>query len=198
MANEDFKNFETPVKGMLPFFSKKDISPTWNSKANNLLRIEKHELSSQLKAKFGSSDMTGRVSVVNFFFATCPGYCPRITSNIKKVHKSFTDSKRVKFVSYSVTPNIDTIDKLTQYAKKYKIDASNWHFVRGDRKVIYNIARNQLIADLAIDLNKDVDQFVHSESIYLIDRNLYVRGIYNSASKRAMAELKEAISLLLK
>lgn len=196
-SGDDFRSFETPVKGVLPYFKHKDISPTWK-KTNDRMKIKKYTLESQLKDKFGDKDMKGKVSVVNFFFATCQGYCPRMTSNIKRAFKHHKGEKGVNFISYSVTPNIDTKETLKEYAKRTDIANSNWHLVRGDRDTIYNLARKQLQADLEVDLKKDEDQFVHSENVYLIDQDLYVRGIYNSASKREMNELSEDISKLLK
>lgn len=197
-ATDDFKNFEQPVEGMLPFFSRSDTSPTWKKDRKDILKINDHKLESQLSKEFGSEQMKGKVSVVNFFFATCTGYCPRMTSNIKRAQKDFSKNNKVNFVSYSVTPSIDTQEILRTYAEKNNINNQNWHLVRGDRDIIYKIAREQLLADLDVDLSKPKDQFAHSESVYLIDQELRVRGIYNSASKRAMEELKEDIQKILK
>lgn len=195
-ADDSFKNFEVPVPGKLPFFKTEDLSPTWQQAKH--IEIKEHQLESHLKPNFGSQDMQGKVSVINFFFATCKGYCPRMTSNIKKAYLPVKDEKNVNFISYSVTPNIDTQEILKEFADRYKINHSNWHLVRGKRKVIYDLAREQLQADLEIDPNKNTDQFVHSESVYLVDQNLKLRGIYNSASARAMNELSADIKKLLK
>lgn len=200
IAAEDnsFKNFETPIDGMLPYFVKKDLSPTWKKENKELLKLGDHQVQSQLTKTFGSKKMKGKVTIVNFFFATCPGYCPRITSNVKKVFNDYRDNNDVQFVSYSVTPSLDTLEVLKNYAEKHEVNNKNWHFVRGKREVIYDVARKYLLADLAIDLNKEKEEFVHTESLYLIDGELNVRGIYNSASMRALQELKGDIKLLLK
>lgn len=184
---EDYKIFATPNDNILPYFKKETLNPTWDKK--NTIEILSHKLESQLKNPFGNADMKSKISIVNFFFASCRGYCPRMTSQIKKVQSQFRTDKSVQFISYSVTPSIDTTEKLRQYAQENNIAKQNWHLVRGDRDVIYHIAKNQLYSDLEVDLTKSQDQYAHSESLYLIDQNLKLRGIYNSASKRALSEL---------
>lgn len=194
---ETFKKFEIPVDDRLPYFEKKTLSPTWEE-SKNIIQLNSFSLESHLKENFTDKDMKGRVSVINFFYATCNGYCPRITSNLKRVYQQFYNINQVSFYSYSVTPNIDQIDILKKYVKKHHIDGQNWHFLRGRRSVIYDIARNQLYTDLQINEEKSEDQFVHSESVYLLDQDLKLRGIYNSASKRAMEELSQDIQKLSK
>lgn len=194
--SESLKNFEKPIEGMLPYFQQGDLSPTWTKKSKKLLRLAPHQAKSQISKSFGTNEMMGKLTVINFFFATCPGYCPRITSNIKKVFEDFKEDKGIQFASYSVTPSLDKLKVLTEYAERYEVNKKNWHFVRAKKEVVYNLARKNLFADLAIDLNKEKDEFVHTESIYLIDQDLYVRGIYNSASRRALMNLKKDIQSL--
>lgn len=193
---QDFSNFESAIENELPYFYGKDITPTWNSNQKEIMKLEKHNLQSHLDRDFGTNKMKGKITIINFFFATCPGYCPRITKNVKSVYSQYKGQKDIQFVSYSVTPNIDTLKVLQEYAKDNAIEESNWHLARGKRDTIYKVAREQLYADMAIDLNKDKDQFVHTESIYLVDQELRIRGIYNSASKRALNELSEDIKKL--
>jgi len=198
---EDFKKFNSPIDGKLPYFEKKDITPIWltNSsgvKKKGLLQLNSHQLRSQYKKSFGSKQMNGKVNIVNFFFASCPGYCPTIMKNIKYAHNEWKGNSQVNFVSYSVTPKIDTEENLRKYSVTNEIANTNWFLLTGDREKIYTIAREQLLADLAIDLNKPEDQFVHSENVYLLDKDLYVRGIYNSTMKKKMLKLAKDIEKL--
>jgi protein SCO1/2 len=191
----DFKKFDTPVEGELPYFEKEELRPVW-TKSSNTIKLKKHSLESQLTSNFGSEQMLGKISLVNFFYATCNEYCPRITSNIKKIQQQFSSDSKINFISYSVTPNIDNKKILNGFANRYKVNHQNWHFVRGDRKVIYDIAKKQLYADINVDLSKSKDQFAHSESVYLIDSNLNLRGIYNSANRTSMKELAKDLNSL--
>lgn len=189
-AAEDFKTFHKPVSGQLPYFEKKDMNPIWKiSQDSQLLKIQKQSLKSHIKGKFTEKDYDGKVSAVSFFFATCPGYCPMMTKTIKNAFDQLKTDPGMMFVSYSVTPNRDTNKILHEYADKFGINHANWHLLNGDRETIYNFAREELFADLAVELELKEDQFVHSEKVYLIDQKRFVRGIYNATSKKEMLQL---------
>ena len=198
--SEDMTEFNEPVPGQLPYFSESQRTPTWladpTSSEDALVRLPSFRLESQLDSNFTDRQVLGKISVVSFFFASCRGYCPTITRNIKRAHDRYRDDPQVVFLSLSVTPNADTIDVLKSFAQKHGIRSRNWHFVRGDRKVIYRIARQNLYADMALDLGKNEDQFVHSESVYLVDRQGFVRGIYNANLPRQMDRMATDLKLL--
>ena len=197
IASEDFKTFHKPVPGQLPYFEKKDMNPIWNvSQDSKLLKIQKQNLKSHIKGKFTEKDYNGKVSAVSFFFATCPGYCPMMTKTIKHAFDQLKTDPTMMFVSYSVTPNRDTNDVLHDYANKYGINNANWHLLNGDRDTIYDFARQELYADLAIEMELKEDQFVHSEKVYLIDQKRFVRGIYNATSKKEMLQLAKDMKRL--
>lgn len=182
-GSDGFKRFNKSVKGQLPYFLIKDIQPIWNvTKIDQakLIKLPRHQLKNQYGKQFDSNNLKGKVSALSFFFATCSGYCPLMTKNIKRAFVKVKDDKNFVFLSYSVTPSKDTVQILATYANDAGINNANWELLTGKRETIYNLARKYLFADLAIDLDKEEDQFVHSESIYLIDQNLFVRGIYNA------------------
>ncbi len=196
----NYKTLNMPDENTLPYFEKGDLNPTWIKKEqgkDKFLRIQDFDLISNQKEKFSSEDLKGKVSAVHFFFATCNGYCPTMTKNIKHAFEKYKGSSFVNFVSMSVTPEIDQMSVMQKYANDYEINESNWHLVRGNRNVIYTIAREQLQADLDVDLKKSEDQFVHSESVYLVDKDLFVRGIYNGNKKLSMLKMAEDMKMLL-
>ena len=48
-----------------------------------------------------------------------------------------------------------------------------------------------LKADGAVGAQKSESSFIHTTYVYLVDKRLRVRGIYDSASPKAMAQLTE-------
>lgn len=194
--------FHEPVDGQLPYFLKEDLAPVWKvvpgRELSSLVRIPDFELSSQQVARFRASEqLRGKVAIANFFFASCPGYCPRMTRNVKKAFDRLRGRKDVVFISYSVTPTIDTRDALKAFARKHGVDGANWHFLTGSRDTIYDLARNHFQSDLAVDLNQGKDQFVHSENIYLLDPSRLLRGVYNSSDPLEVSQLVEDVATLL-
>ena len=56
-----------------------------------------------------------KIYIADFFFTTCPTICPIMTKNMFEVQEK-TLKQNVLLVSYSVTPEIDSIAQLKKYA----------------------------------------------------------------------------------
>ena len=93
--------------------------------------LEEFELTTSTGDKFRSADMKGKVWVATFFFATCKGSCPRLNANIKHLN-SMEDLQDVTWVSITVDPDTDTLEKLAEHAEQYQADPDRWKFCRGD------------------------------------------------------------------
>lgn len=142
------------------------------------------------------ADFEGKIYVANFIFTTCQGICPSMTGNLKSVYTLYKDDPEVKFLSHSVTPEIDSVPILKAYAQKFDVDnSSKWHFTTADRKQIYNLARKHYFA--ATDSgNGGPDDFVHTENLVLVDKEKRLRGFYDGTDYDAIDQLKEDIAIL--
>ncbi|HYD19860.1 MAG TPA: SCO family protein [Flavipsychrobacter sp.] len=126
-----------------------------------------------------NQDLKGKILVVDFFFADCPSVCPRLTGNMKLLQKAF--KKRdlgIHLVSITVNPEVDTFQRLRDYADRFGVNHDHWWFLTGDRKEIYNYARNELRVTMQPG-DGGLDDFIHSEKLVIIDRNRNIRGYYN-------------------
>ena len=132
-----------------------------------------------------------------FFFTSCPSICPKITSNLKIIEKNFINQNNFKIISHSVTPWIDTPETLKSYEKNYNINGRMWNLVTGEKKLIYDLARNSYFAEENFGLINDENDFIHTELVFLIDKKSYIRGVYNGTLKIEMKRLIEDISLLI-
>ena len=67
----------------------------------------------------------GRAYVADFFFATCPGICPKMQGELLKVYTKFAADKRVAFLSHTIDPAHDSLPVLRDYdyCGYYKYDA---------------------------------------------------------------------------
>ena len=72
-----------------------------------------------------------------------------------------------------------------------------WNLVTGEKKLIYNLARNSYFAEENFGLINDENDFIHTELVFLIDKKSYIRGVYNGTLKIEMKRLIEDISLLI-
>ena len=70
---------------------------------------------------FDSATTRGKVWVADFFFATCPGICAALSSEMQKVHTATKDLADVRLVSIS-TDEKDTPEVLRGYAQRFSAD----------------------------------------------------------------------------
>jgi protein SCO1 len=138
-----------------------------------------------------------KVTLINFFFTQCFGQCPRITKNIQIVHNKYKSNPNIHFLSHSVMPELDTTEELLKFSNRYSIKKGNWHFLRGDKKMIFDHAENSyFIGDI---LNNPLQDrgFMHTELVLLIDRDSHIRGIYNGSLRLEMKRLLEDLEIYL-
>lgn len=90
---------------------------------------------------FYSDIIKGNIAAVNFIFTTCTTICPQTTAILRRVQQLLTErGVRVKLVSISVDPTIDTPERLHVFAEEFKV-GPGWTFVTGDKTAIDSLLR---------------------------------------------------------
>ncbi|MDQ3109962.1 MAG: SCO family protein [Bacteroidota bacterium] len=158
--------------------------------------IPEVELTAQNGKPFLTSSYKGKISLTDFFFASCMGTCPRMTSQLTRVQDAFRNNPEFKIVSYTVDPDRDTAASLQQYAGMYKADTSQWKFVTGPKKELYDLARYGYFLPVAPG-NGDSEDFIHSDQFVLVDRQSHIRGYYNGTDSASVDSLIADIKVLL-
>ena len=85
---------------------------------------------------------------------------------------------------------------LKQYEENNDIDAKKWNLVTGDRDTLYSIARNGYFADEDFVKTKDESEFIHTENFILVDKEGYIRGVYNGTIELDIKRLIRHIDIL--
>ena len=80
--------------------------------------IPQFDLIAQNGQPFHSQALAGKIWVADFIYTTCPGPCPRMTSQMREVQDAVSKIPDVRLVSFTVDPANDTPPVLTAYAKK--------------------------------------------------------------------------------
>ena len=76
-------------------------------------------LTDQTGAEFVSAKQLQGVDwIADFIYTTCPGPCPRMSSQMHEVEKELDGVERVRLVSFTVDPEHDTPPVLAEYAKR--------------------------------------------------------------------------------
>jgi len=159
-------------------------------------KVKNISFTNQLGKQVSLDDLKGKVLVINFFFTRCPSICPGLARNMKKLQKSFVkNADIVQFISISVDPVNDSVERLRKFADRFDVNHDSWWFVTGDKKEIYDFAMNEMKASIA-DTNVDT-AFIHTENFFLVDSNRVVRGWYNGFDTAKQQQLVRDIPTLM-
>ena len=184
----------------LPYYNKPDFMPLWLSREDaqkqNVHSIPGFCFINQLGDTITQKDYDGKVYVADFFFTSCPSICPAITHHLKIVADTFATDSDVKFISYSVTPWIDSVPVLKKFADDYGIKASQWNLVTGNQSEIYTLARQSYFAEEEPGFKRDSSEFLHTEHLVLVDKDKHIRGLYNGTVKLEASRLIKDIRIL--
>jgi len=147
------------------------------------------------------SDLQGMVWVVDFIFTSCPGPCPMMTSEMKRLQSQFEGRSGVRLVSVTVDPETDTPAVLSNYAREFGADPTRWLFLTGSSDAIRGLATQGLHLFLQDDRNaassSGQGSLIHSTRFVLIDRQAKIRGYFDSVDRNSMNEIVRGIDQLL-
>jgi protein SCO1 len=135
--------------------------------------LTEFELAERNGDTFRSADMRGKVWVVTYFYASCPGQCIRLNQNIKLMH-NLPELKDVTWVSITCDPDNDTLAVLRDYANRWQADPKRWLFCRADLPYIKRIG---------LGMNLDIYRQSHKDYAIVIDKAGKIRGMYDGTSR---------------
>lgn len=159
-------------------------------------KVRPFKLTNQFGKEVGLDDLNGKIVVADFFFTSCPSICPKLTRNMKRLQDAFKKTDTiVRFVSFTIDPERDSVQKIKAYGDRFGIDHDTWWMLTGDRKEIYDIALNEFKASIAAEGNIDTG-FIHTENFFLLDRDKVVRGWYNGLDSVNLDRLIKDVVLL--
>lgn len=138
--------------------------------------------------------LKGHVWITDFIFTQCTTACPLITARMTSLQRRLTDPS-LRFVSFSVDPEHDTVEALQNYKKEWSAAESRWLLLRTDPAGLEKVT-----SGMHVGLSKQADEknpIIHSNLFLLVDAEGQVRGAYDSGDSSAMARLRsDAVRLL--
>ncbi len=181
----------------VPYFHTPDLSPVWSydNYTGDKHHIAPFLFTNQDGEDYGSQNLEGKIYVANFFFTSCPSICPKMTNNLSAVEQAFKDDSQVALISFSVTPEMDSVSRLKDYHEGKEM-GENWNLLTGNQAKIYELSRRSFFVEEEIGFNKDSSDFLHTERCMLIDKNKHIRGVYNATVALDMQRLIDDIHAL--
>jgi len=148
-------------------------------------------------------DLKGKIVIADFFFTHCPTICPGLTRNMKRLAESIHNGQRVgdktnklvHFISFSIDPERDSVERLKYWADRFQIDPEPWWLLTGNKKDIYDLIIHEIKVPVEDGMGVDTS-FMHTDHFVLIDSNRYVRGYYHGLDSVSLGQLSEDLVLL--
>lgn len=169
-------------------------------------KVANMRLLNQLGDTVNLYDIQGKVIVADFIFTSCASICPKLTANMVRMQQSFLkggdpmkkiDTSVVQFLSFTIDPERDSVERLKQYADRYGVDHDNWWLLTGQKDSIYNFIFQELKVDRYESEGPLDPNFAHTQRFVLLDKTFRVRGFYNGLDSTALAALSKDIGLLM-
>ena len=160
-----------------------------------ILVVSDFELTDHHGQRFASDRLDGHVWIASFVFTSCRDVCPLLTNQVANLHRRVSQPE-VRFVSVSVDPEVDTPERLAEYAGRYGAD-ERWVFLTGEPREVRRVVTQ--ILRVAMGERNDVAggyDIAHSEQLLLVDARGVLRGAYDT-DRDGMRRLEEHIERLL-
>ncbi len=178
-------------KLVLPVFGEKKASGT----DTIYHTVGKFSFTNQFGETVNNKTVENKIYVADFFFATCESICPAISTNLKDVQKEFENDDSLLILCHTVNPLHDTVEVLNAYSQTYGAKKNKWHFLTGNKKEIYDLAKDSYLVN-ALEADGSPEGFLHSELLLLVDKKGRIRGMFDGTDKAQVQKLIKEIKLM--
>ncbi|OGX81243.1 electron transporter SenC [Hymenobacter glacialis] len=189
----------------LPILGERDVRPRADGGPADTIfaTVPAFKLTDQSGKVITNQTFAGKAYIADFFFATCPGICPKMQAELLKVYAKYGQDPRLAFLSHTIDPAHDTIPVLRDYADRLGMGAAkNWYFATTGAKgeptakdSVFQLARAYYTA--AEPDKQAPGGFAHNGTFALVDDQGHIRGLYDSLNEQEVARLMTELPILL-
>jgi protein SCO1 len=134
------------------------------------------------------------IKLVMFFYSNCPNICPMTMFDLEQVKTKLEEknlyNEKVKLISITLDPEVDTLERLREYAENFSIDNAGWMMLRADTSITEKIAK-----DFRMVYKKNESGFVtHSTTMYLVDAENTIRAYHDMAVGDKRVNVEEVVN----
>lgn len=187
------------VDKRLPIYSPSDVNPKLVDASvkhiNNNHKIADFSLTNQNGKTITNDSYKDKIYIADFFFTRCQTICIAMAYNMSELQEYYKDDNDIMFLSHSVTPVMDSVPVLKEYALRKGVIDGKWNVTTGSKKHIYELARKSYFAVID-EGNGDENDWIHTEQFVLVDKDRRIRGYYDGTEKKDMKKVIADIALL--
>ena len=172
----------------------------WKVKMPVLSYVQPFSFKNQDGEVITEKKFNNKITVVEYFFTTCKGICPKLNTNMKDIYSLYKNEPDFQIISHTCNPGTDSVPVLKRYADSLQVNTQKWIFLTGRKDSLYQMARGSyLLDDPKNNVEKIEDQFMHTQFFALVDRHGKIRGkIYDGLKQVEVEQLKIDIARLIK
>ncbi len=153
-------------------------------------------LTDQFDRAVSSTDLRGKVVVVDFMLASCSVICPFVNAQMKKIQDATAHDAGVRLISLTLDPEDDTVAVLKNYASNYGASPERWSFLTGEPADVRRvIGESFLPQDKEGELSFMPGGFTNTQYIALVDRQghivSYFDGLNQGSADAALEEIRK-------
>ncbi len=168
--------------------------------------------------RISRTDLLGKAWIANFIYTQCTETCPLQSAELARLQGEFAAQPDLRLVSITVDPERDTPAALATYAERYGADPTRWLFLTGDKRAIYQLAKegfrlgvvdpddqNQargllrlFTPDPALATHGSKGLVMHSSRLVLVDRQARIRAYHLSNDEQSLERLRRNVRIVLK
>ena len=157
-------------------------------------RVGDFELTNHLGEPFSSEDLKGKVWLAAFYGTDAP-HVAQVTRQLLWPNFRYRDEGDIVVVSFSLSPAHDKPEVLQEYVARntrYNGFEGKWQFLTGETEVIDRLVEEDFM------IQRDEADPNNVATIWLVDTEGFLRGVYHAASEDAIKDAVEDIALLKK
>lgn len=171
------------------------LTPDGKPEPWNPLEIGDFSLVDQDGRTVTSADLRGKPWVASFIFTRCAFACPNLVKAIHDLNDRVRDVD-VRFVTITVDPEHDTVEKMRQYAEIYGAEPDRWLFLTGEKAEVYRLIRHGFKVAAWEQFGTarlPGFEFAHSLSLVHVGPDGKVLGMYASGQEREVLALQRVL-----
>jgi protein SCO1/2 len=113
-----------------------------------------------------------------------------------RVYEEYKADSTLLLLSHTIDPEYDNVKVLHDYTTRMEVESSKWHFVTGEKAIIYDMAQTSYYVATR-ENDKAPGGYEHSGAFILVDNQKRIRGVYDGTKAEAVDKLIMDIKTLL-
>ena len=137
-----------------------------------------------------------QITIVDFFFTTCPTICPKMKAQMLRVYEKIKNDEDITILSHTIDPEYDSVAVLKKFSENLGVTNDNWQFLTGAKDSLYALAQTYLV--LADEDSEAPGGFIHSGAFILVDKDRRIRSVWDGTDEKQVTLFMKDIDLLRK